>query len=60
MRRQLQEPDGPSPAIPSKGERQAAFLVRCRAERLSNEQIVRRASFVPFGKRIKVLHWPNL
>jgi len=60
MQRKLHEPQVRSPAIASKSERQAAFVARCRSEHLSNEQIVRRASFVPFGKRIKVLHWPNL
>jgi len=60
MQRQLQALEVRPPAIASKSERQAGFLARCRAEHLSNEQIVRRASFVPFGKRIKVLHWPNL
>jgi hypothetical protein len=45
--------------IASKSERQVAFIARCKAEGLSNEQIIRRASFVPFGKQIKVLHWPN-
>jgi hypothetical protein len=60
MQRQFQSPVAHAPVIASKSDRQAAFLARCRAEGLSNEQIVRRASFVPSEKPIKVLRWPSL
>jgi len=60
MQGKAQQAEVRVPAVAPKSERQAVFLARCKAEGLSNEQIVRRASFVPFGKQIKVLHWPNL
>lgn len=60
MKRQMEQPAAQIPAIAPKGERQAAFIARAKADGLSNEQIVRRAAFVPFGKPIKVLSWPSL
>lgn len=46
--------------IPSKIERQEAFIVACKKEGLSSQEIVERASVFPSGKKSRVLNWPKL
>lgn len=46
--------------IPSKAERQKAFLDQCKKEGLTNKEIVERASIFPFGVKIKVIKWPKI
>ena len=46
--------------IPSKAERQKAFIDQCRKEGLSDKEIVERASVFPFNAKSKVLKWPEL
>lgn len=46
--------------IPSKAERQKAFIAACKKEGLSSLDIVKRASIFPSGIKIRVLHWPKL
>ncbi|MFV1985475.1 MAG: hypothetical protein ACC657_18145 [Thiohalomonadales bacterium] len=46
--------------IPSKVERQEAFLMACKQEGLSSQEIVERASVFPSGEKSRVLKWPKL
>lgn len=46
--------------IPSKTERQKAFIAACKKEGLSSQEIVERASVFPSGKKIHVVKWPKL
>ena len=46
--------------IPSKAERQEAFIAACKKEGLSSQEIVERASVFPSGVKSRVLKWPKL
>jgi hypothetical protein len=46
-------------SLPSKRERQAAFLQDCERRGLSSRQIDRAASIIPADAPIKVLRWPS-
>ena len=46
--------------IPSKAERQEAFIAACKKEGLSSQEIVERASIFPSGVKSRVLKWPKL
>ncbi len=46
--------------IPSKAERQKAFIAACKKEGLSSQEIVERASVFPSGEKIHVVKWPEL
>lgn len=46
--------------IPSKVERQEAFIAACKKEGLSSQEIVERASVFPSGVKSRVLKWPKL
>jgi hypothetical protein len=46
--------------VPSKAERQAAFVAACKRENLSSLEIVRRASVFQPGVPCRVLKWPKL
>jgi hypothetical protein len=46
--------------IPSKEERQKAFLDQCKKEGLSSREIVERACVFPLNVKSRVLKWPKL
>jgi len=46
--------------VPSKLERQEAFLAACKKEQLSAQEIVERASVFPVCEKSRVLKWPKL
>lgn len=52
----------PCSFVPSKQERQEAFVQRAREECLSPQQVIEHASFFPKvpKEKIKVLAWPKL
>lgn len=54
--------DRPRSFVPSKRERQEAFVQRVRNEGLSPQEAVEQASFFPkvSKEKIKVLAWPKL
>lgn len=46
--------------VPSKKERQAAFIDACKKEGLSSQEIVERASVFPSNEKSHVSKWPKL